>query len=324
MSSEIRRHNMDLGHLFETAMLVCFGFSWPINVVKAYKAKTTKGTSLAFIILIIAGYLAGITAKFLNNQFNFVLVVYFLNLGIVLTNVFVYFRNLRLDNRNQIIRVKQKIYELQQKFKSNDIQEENMNYKELNTVAKKNAVVLMGGALEKQIPVAELAQSFDFNFKIYNRSEEKLSVKQAKNFFMDNISTMEPEGLIIHLGDSDLNLFRTSSADFDKYYIALLSGIKECNKKCRITLVSVNNPNGDKTISDMNRHIKGLADSEKAAFINLDNAKLWNPQATRASVSFAYEMGLKIRKPLSDVAEILYSYAYTEIKPESLGTELVS
>lgn len=315
---------MELGHLFEAAMLVCFGFSWPLNVVKAYKARTAKGTSLAFIILIITGYVAGIAAKFLNHQLNYVLAVYFLNLAIVLTNVFVYIRNVRLDNKNQSIKTKQKIYELQQKFKSNNnIQEEDMNYQELNTVAKKNAVILFGGDLDKQIPVAELAQSFDFNFQIYNRSEEKLSVKQARTFFQDNINAMEPEGIIIHLGDSDMNLFKTNSADFDKYYLTLLAAVKACNKKCRIALVSVNNPNSDKTIAEMNRHIKALADSEKAVFINLDNAKLWNPQAAKASVSFAYGMGLKVRKPLTDVAEILYSYAYTEIKPETLGTELV-
>ncbi len=315
---------MELGHLFEAAMLICFGFSWPINVVKAYKARTAKGTSLAFIFLIITGYLAGITAKFLNGQLNYVLVVYFLNLAIVMTNVFVYFRNVRLDNKKQSVQTKQKIYELQQKFKSNKtFQEEDMNYQELNTVAKKNAVILMGGDLDKQIPVAELAQSFDFNFQIYNRSEEKLSVKQARTFFQDNINAMEPEGIIIHLGDSDMNLFKTNSADFDKYYLTLLAAVKACNKRCRIALVSVNNPNSDKTIAEMNRHIKALADSEKAVFINLDNAKLWNPQATKASVSFAYGMGLKVRKPLTDVAEILYSYAYTEIKPETLGTELV-
>lgn len=315
---------MELGHLFEAAMLICFGFSWPINVVKAYKARTAKGTSLAFIFLIITGYLAGITAKFLNGQLNYVLVVYFLNLAIVMTNVFVYFRNVRLDNKKQSVQTKQKIYELQQKFKSNKtFQEEDMNYQELNTVAKKNAVILMGGDLDKQIPVAELAQSFDFNFQIYNRSEEKLSVKQARTFFQDNINAMEPEGIIIHLGDSDMNLFKTNSADFDKYYLTLLAAVKACNKRCRIALVSVNNPNSDKTIAEMNRHIKALADSEKAVFINLDNAKLWNPQAAKASVSFAYCMGLKVRKPLTDVAEILYSYAYTEIKPETLGTELV-
>ena len=89
-----------MGAIFETIMLVCFGLSWPINVVKAYKARTTKGTSLPFILLIITGYLAGITAKIVNGQFNYVLIVYILNLIIVMFNVVVYFRNYRLDKKN--------------------------------------------------------------------------------------------------------------------------------------------------------------------------------------------------------------------------------
>ncbi len=94
---------MDIGHLFEALMLVCFGFSWPLNVIKAYKARSAKGTSLAFIILIITGYVAGITAKFIGHHLNYVLVVYFLNLAIVLTNLGVYFRNRALDKKLVIV-----------------------------------------------------------------------------------------------------------------------------------------------------------------------------------------------------------------------------
>lgn len=88
-----------MGAIFETIMLVCFGLSWPINVVKAYKAGTTKGTSLPFILLIITGYFAGITAKIVNGQFNYVFIVYIINLLIVMLNVIVYFRNYHLDKK---------------------------------------------------------------------------------------------------------------------------------------------------------------------------------------------------------------------------------
>lgn len=90
-----------MGAIFETIMLVCFGLSWPINVVKAYKAGTTKGTSLPFILLIITGYIAGITAKIVNGQFNYVFIVYIINLLIVMLNVIVYFRNYHLDKKNE-------------------------------------------------------------------------------------------------------------------------------------------------------------------------------------------------------------------------------
>ena len=85
--------------ILETVMLVCFGFSWPLNVIKAYKAKTAKGTSLPFILLIITGYIAGISAKLISGQINYVLIAYVVNLAIVSLNVVVYFRNASLDKK---------------------------------------------------------------------------------------------------------------------------------------------------------------------------------------------------------------------------------
>ena len=88
-----------MGSILETVMLVCFGFSWPLNVMKAYRAKTAKGTSLPFILLIITGYIAGISAKIALGNINYVLVAYLLNLAIVSLNLVVYFRNVALDRK---------------------------------------------------------------------------------------------------------------------------------------------------------------------------------------------------------------------------------
>lgn len=88
-----------MGSILETLMLVCFGFSWPLNVMKAFKAKTAKGTSLPFILLIVAGYIAGITAKLITNQINYVLIAYIVNLAIVSLNIVIYFRNVSLDKK---------------------------------------------------------------------------------------------------------------------------------------------------------------------------------------------------------------------------------
>ena len=88
-----------MGSILETVMLVCFGFSWPLNVMKAYKAKTAKGTSLPFILLIVACYSAGITAKVITDQINYVLIAYIVNLAIVSLNIVIYFRNVSLDKK---------------------------------------------------------------------------------------------------------------------------------------------------------------------------------------------------------------------------------
>ena len=87
-----------MSSIFETIMLVCFGLSWPINVLKAYRARTAKATSLPFILLILVGYIAGITAKIVSGQTNYVFVVYLINLAIVMLNILVYFRNVAIDN----------------------------------------------------------------------------------------------------------------------------------------------------------------------------------------------------------------------------------
>lgn len=309
---------MNLAHLLEAGMLVCFGFSWPLNVVKAYRAKTAKGTSLAFIILIITGYIAGISAKIINNQFNYVLGVYFLNLAIVSANVFVYIRNKRLDKKSSGSK-NIKIKKLDIKDIERAKEEITLNYTnsldelingEKSFVENKNAVILFGGSLDKNIPVADLSREYNFNFDIYNKSCENITLPAALEYFKENIAKMIPEGIIIHLGENDISLFQNDSAAFDNYYLTLLDEIKAVNKDCRIALISINNPAGNKNLALMNAHINAIAQTEKAVFINLENAKLWNPEATKAANEFAYAMGLKIRKPLRDVAEIFYSYAF--------------
>lgn len=309
---------MNLAHLLEAGMLVCFGFSWPLNVVKAYRAKTARGTSLAFIILIITGYIAGISAKIINNQFNYVLGVYFLNLAIVSANVFVYIRNKRLDKKSSGSK-NIKIKKLEIKDIERAKEEIKLNYTnsldelingEKSFVENKNAVILFGGTLDKNIPVADLSREYNFNFDIYNKSCENITLPAALEYFKKNIAKMIPEGIIIHLGENDISLFQNDSAAFDNYYLTLLDEIKAVNKDCRIALISINNPAGNKNLALMNAHINAIAQTEKAVFINLENAKLWNPEATKAANEFAYAMGLKIRKPLRDVAEIFYSYAF--------------
>ena len=87
-------------NILETIMLVCFGLSWPINLVKNYKARTAKSTSLPFYLLITVGYVAGIAAKFIGGNINYVLIAYFINIFFVLLNIAVYFRNKAIDNRS--------------------------------------------------------------------------------------------------------------------------------------------------------------------------------------------------------------------------------
>jgi hypothetical protein len=93
-----------MSELLEITMILCFGASWPLNVIKSYKVRTTKGKSLAFLCLIFLGYIAGIASKFANeaymaafNEKWYVLFFYFLNMAMVGVDILLYFRNRRLD-----------------------------------------------------------------------------------------------------------------------------------------------------------------------------------------------------------------------------------
>lgn len=304
---------MNFAHLFEAGMLVCFGFSWPINVVKAYKARTAKSTSLAFIFLIITGYVLGISAKLINHQFNYVLAVYILNLIIVFSNVLVYFRNRALDKsrENEIPQEKEKkvVYEHEEQILFAD---------EKHSYSKKYNITLMGGTYAKDIPVKKLSEEFQFDFDLYNKSSFALSLTNAKEYFNKYVANLNSDGIILQLGKEDADIFKSNPSVFDTMYLELLSLIKSNNKDCRLALVSLNNPQNNPVTAQMNNHIKAIAQSEQAAFVNLENAKLWNPKGVQTSLDFAEGMGLKYKKPIYDVAEILYSYAAQNIAEDTM------
>ncbi len=96
-----------MAEILEVIMIVSFGFSWPMNVIKSYKARTTKGKSLAFLYLIFFGYIAGIASKFVNEAYMasiaqkwYVLFFYILNFLMVGADLVLYYRNKSLDKSN--------------------------------------------------------------------------------------------------------------------------------------------------------------------------------------------------------------------------------
>ena len=98
-----------VAEFLETVMIVSFGLSWPMNVLKSYKARTTKGKSLSFLCLIEFGYVAGIISKLINEaymaQFSqkwYVLFFYILNFLMVGCDLCLYARNDRLDKKAEL------------------------------------------------------------------------------------------------------------------------------------------------------------------------------------------------------------------------------
>ena len=97
----------ELSEILEVIMIVSFGASWPMNVMKSYRARTAKGKSLGFLCLILFGYVAGISSKLMNEAYMaafaqkwYVLFFYVLNFIMVAADLVLYFRNTRLDKLN--------------------------------------------------------------------------------------------------------------------------------------------------------------------------------------------------------------------------------
>lgn len=90
--------------LLEATMIICFGISWPINIIKAWKAKTARGTSVLFYFFIWLGYVAGIICKVIQANegkynYNYVFFFYILNIVMVSCGIIIYFRNKMLDKK---------------------------------------------------------------------------------------------------------------------------------------------------------------------------------------------------------------------------------
>lgn len=97
-----------LPEILEIIMIVSFGASWPLNLMKSFKARTTKGKSLPFLLLIFFGYVAGIASKLVSESYManigqkwYVLFFYVLNFIMVGADIVMYARNAKLDKMRE-------------------------------------------------------------------------------------------------------------------------------------------------------------------------------------------------------------------------------
>ena len=82
-------------------MLVCFGISWPFNIAKSIRSRTAKGKSVAFELLIIAGYLCGLVGKLILGNLSYVVFFYIADILMVAADLVLTLRNRRLDRERE-------------------------------------------------------------------------------------------------------------------------------------------------------------------------------------------------------------------------------
>jgi hypothetical protein len=97
----LKRGAKTMGEIFEAAMILCFGFSWPVSVYKSWTARTAKGKSFLFSCFVWVGYVCGTLGKILTGHITYVFIFYVLNLCMVSADLCLYYRNWKLDRAAQ-------------------------------------------------------------------------------------------------------------------------------------------------------------------------------------------------------------------------------
>jgi uncharacterized membrane protein len=90
-----------MAQLFEALMLIAFGVSWPFSIVKSIRSRTAKGKSMVFMVIVIFGYLCGITSKLISGNITYVFAFYIIDLVMVTTDLALYLRNAKLDRQRE-------------------------------------------------------------------------------------------------------------------------------------------------------------------------------------------------------------------------------
>ncbi len=80
-------------NIFEAIMLICFGISWPISIVKSLRTKIVSGKSPLFMSIVMVGYISGIMFK-VTNGIDAIIALYIINLFMVAFDLFLYYRYL--------------------------------------------------------------------------------------------------------------------------------------------------------------------------------------------------------------------------------------
>lgn len=98
-----------IAQIFEVGMMVCFGFSWPIACIKAYRARTTKGISIYSVSLILTGYAFGITYKILAGNINYTIIAYIINFCVVFFYAMIYVRNAMIERKQEQLKIERQV-----------------------------------------------------------------------------------------------------------------------------------------------------------------------------------------------------------------------
>lgn len=279
-----------MADILETVMLVCFGCSWPLSVYKNIRARSAKAMSLQFILLIIAGYVAGITAKVLRGNFSYVLVMYIINLVIVSVNVVVYFINRRYDRQAEQNSAEGKEEAMHQDITAKpaaaeeahtnpthaDVRRALTAFAQMDAIEPTGGVAVFGGESFANIPFAELAESSGMDVAVHNRSIAGLRLAECADALEACVLAIHPEKVFLNLGEADLG--GDMDEAMEQYEWLLYTLHNRSRAKLYLTGVMQRSPSAEA----FNTRLKALAAEDGCTFIDLAPALESGNAALRA------------------------------------------
>lgn len=242
--------------------------------------------SLQFILLIIIGYIAGISAKIYNHRFNYVLVVYLLNLIVVSANVVVFFINRRYDRQAKEANAK-----LSRQISGNAVntsvetaalaaqestplkpsihsqgEDEMETYREMNSITEAGGVVLFGSNTFAALPVGELAQAFRITEPIYNRSIKDVRIDQIESYLKVCLYDLNPRKIFVNMGDIDILDENVDADNFISKYEWLLYMI---HTKTQASIYIVPIVSNSPAAFQINQRLKALASQTGCKYVDV-------------------------------------------------------
>ena len=94
---------IEISQVLEAGMLVCFGVSWPIDILKTLRTRVTAGKSVGFMSMVFVGYCLGLAAKCIlaaqpGRTLEPVTAMYALNATLVAVDIALYVKFSRGEN----------------------------------------------------------------------------------------------------------------------------------------------------------------------------------------------------------------------------------
>lgn len=258
-----------MSQALEAGMLLCFGISWPMSLIKNIKSHTAKNMSIGFIMLIITGYISGIVSKLCSHTYGYVLAVYLVNLFIVSLNLIVYFVNRRLDRR--AADSKELEEEIKMKMASaaaalqEDVSEKLCEYSEQNITAEEGGIVFFGSGRFSDIEMSERGRDLYIERPVYNRSIHGLTVSGAFGALNECVYDLNPAQILVGFGEEDMMREGFSLSDFIEDYRWLLYELHRSTGS-KIFIVSVVSPLG--IADEVNAQLKLLAEDTGCTYMD--------------------------------------------------------